>query len=54
MLRINRLQFALICLAGALLAPLLSGCGTTRSTDTVRTATEQMLTIRSAKLEEPS
>lgn len=38
MRRQYRFQFALTCLTAA-----LAGCGTTRSTDTIRTATEQML-----------
>src|SRR5262245_46923921 len=38
MRRRYRPQFVLLCLSAA-----LAGCGTTRSTDTIRTATEQLL-----------
>lgn len=38
MRRRHRSHFVLLCLAAA-----LAGCGTTRSTDTIRTATEQLL-----------
>ena len=38
-----RCKFVLTCVAVAIVGPLLAGCGTTRSSDTIRTATEQLL-----------